>query len=93
MIDANAEVIGNRIAQEGRSAAGITSNAIFIGRVDALHSNGGNINPQVARDGDHGHLSITGPQDDGNHCIGAEGGRRALIVTDQQEIEGVLVGQ
>ena len=91
MVDADAEVVEDRIFQQARSAAGIADgNSMLIGSVDALIFPAGDGYPQITRDRDQRDLSLVRAQDGDDHRIRAEGAARSSVGADQQEVDGLL---
>ncbi len=72
VVDADTEVIGDGVLQQTGTTARVAGDlSALVGGVDALHPNGGDVNPQVAGNGDERDLSFLGPDDGNDQCVGA----------------------
>ena len=92
MVNANAEVVSDRIFKQAWAAAGVAIDlAALISRVDALHADGWNVDPQITRDRDHGHLSFLRPKDGNHKRIRTIRGAGSFIGTDQKEVDCFVI--
>ena len=87
MIYLQAQVVQDRILEETRASARvITKVSELVGGIDPLHSDGGNIHPQISRDGDQRNLRILRAHSRNHDRIRSKGGTRACIGAKQQDI-------
>ena len=94
VVNADAQVVQESILERGRPAARVMVYITeLVSGVDALHPVAGDVDPQVARDGDQRHLPGLGPERGDDDGICAEGSPAARIGTEQGECDRLSVGQ
>jgi hypothetical protein len=95
MVYAESEVVQDSVFEQGKTSARVVVHfTVLVGRVDAVHSDGGNVNIQVARDGDERYLPGPGTDYSDDDGIGPEVGLTGTLVgAEQEELDRIIVGQ